>query len=140
MANFPPVVFENQVRFDETDLQGVVFFGTFFTYMDETFNAYCREIGLPYSTFDGWTTHVAHAELDYHGQATFEDILENGMRIESIGDASITAEYAARHQRDDEPIASGKVVHVAVNNNSDDVVRVPDPFRDAVTAHQNTRP
>lgn len=140
MSTFPPVVFENQVRFAETDRQGIVFFGAFFTYMDETYSAYSRAIGYPYSELDGWTTHVAHAALDYHGQATFEDVLENGMRITAIGNASITAEYAVRHKHDHTPIASGTMVHVAVDEDTDDPIRVPESFRDAVKAYQATRP
>lgn len=140
MTDFPPIVFENQVRFAETDLQGIVFFGAFFTYMDETYSAYCREIGHPYSQLSGWTTHVAHADLDYHDQATFEDILENGMRITKIGTASITAEYAVRHKHDETRIASGDMIHVAVDPATDEVIPVPNAFREAVTDYQTTPP
>lgn len=138
----PPVVLENRVRFAETDQQGVVFYGTFFTYQDEAFNAYLRAIDYRYRRMraEGWTTHIVHAELDYEAVAEFEDVILNELRITAIGDSSITFEYTARRDTDDETLATGNATHVTVATETDEVCRVPGDFRDAVVAYQDEPP
>lgn len=138
----PPVVVENRVRFAETDLQGVVFYGTFFTYQDEAFNAYFRRIGHPYQTLleRGWTTHTVHADLDYYAPARFGEVVRNGLRFRAIGDSSLTAAYAAWRKDSGERLAAGTVVHVAVDPETDESVRVPEYFREAVVGFQDHPP
>lgn len=138
----PPTVLTNRVRFAETDQQGVVFYGTFFTYQDEAFNAFLREIEYRYQRMrtEGWTTHIVHAELDYEAVAEFEDLIANELRITTIGDSSITFDYTARRDTDGERLASGTATHVTVTIDTHDVCRVPDTFRDAVTAYQDDPP
>lgn len=138
----PPTVLKNRVRFAETDQQGVVFYGTFFTFQDEAFNAYLREIEYRYQRMraEGWTTHIVHAELDYEAAAEFEDIIANELRITAIGDSSITFEYTARRDTDGEILASGTATHVTVTTDNGDVCRVPEAFRQAVKAYQDDPP
>lgn len=139
-----PTILENRVRFAETDLHGHVFYGEFFTYADETFNELLRRIDYPYDRMhaEGWTTNVVHAELDYHAPVEYEDIVENRLRIDRIGERSLTAVYEA--DVGGEPVASGEVVHVAVRfgEEGDDgegsaAVPVPDAFREAVAEFQD---
>ena len=139
----PPSIWENVVRFSETDLHGHVFFGDFFTYVDETFNAFLRRIDYPYGRMheEGWTTNVVHAELDYHGPASYEDVIDNRLAIESVGERSLTASYEARHG--DDTLATGEVVHVAVaygDEASEGAIRFPDSFREAVSDFQDAPP
>jgi acyl-CoA thioester hydrolase len=83
-----PVIRTDRVRFAETDAQGIVFYGTYFTYMDEAFNALLRAIDYRYERMheEGWTTHVAHADLDYHAAARFEDVIESRLGTVRIGE------------------------------------------------------
>lgn len=137
-----PVLLENVVRFAETDLHGHVFFGEFFTYMDETFNELLRRIDYRYERMhaEGWTTNIVHAELDYRAPAAYEDVVENRMRIEAIGERSLTATYEAGHP-DGTTLATGEIVYVAVDHDGEDgAVPVPDAFREAVTAFQDVPP
>lgn len=144
----PPAILENRVRFAETDLHGHAFYGEYFTYLDETFNAFLRRIDYPYDRMhaEGWTTNVVHAELDYRAPAAYEDVIENRLGIDSIGERSLTATYEARI--DGEAVASGEVVHVAVaygrGDDADDeeggAIRVPGAFREAVADFQDEPP
>lgn len=138
----PPVLFENRVRFAETDLQGVVFYGTFFTYQDETVNEFFRRVGHPYSSLpeSGWTTHVVSADLNFEAPARFEDVIQNTLRIDAIGTSSITAEYGASRRSDDTQLASGTVTHVSVDDEAGNSIRVPDSFREAVVEFQEVPP
>lgn len=150
----PPTVLETRVRFDETDLQGVAYFGEYFTYMDEAYTAYLRRLGTTYGDVvaDGWTTHVVHAEMDYLAAAEFEDRLEHGFRITGFGRSSFRAEYRASVAATDEmvaggettttgeTVAEGEVVHVAVGTEDGDPIPVPDDFREQVAAFQDDPP
>lgn len=134
-------VYENQVRFAETDQQGVVFYGEYVTYQDETMSAFLRAIDYDYTTLTDreWDIHVAHLDLDYRAPARFEDEIVNAIRVEAIGHASITFVYRARRKADDTVLVEGRVTHVAVDETGSST-RVPDDFRKAVVAFQDEPP
>lgn len=133
-------VFENTVRFEETDAQGVVFYGNYVTYQDETFTEYLDAIGYPYETFSDadWDVHVVHVDLDYRAPASFRDRLSHGIRISAIRESSIEFDYECRNEAGD-VVAEGGLVHVAVDE-SGSTTRVPDEFREAVVAFQEEPP
>lgn len=137
-----PTILENRVRFAETDQQGIVFYGTFFTFQDETFNQFLRDIDYRYSRMAerGFTTHIVHAELDYRHPARFEDVLLNTMRVSRIGGTSLEVDYHARRKDNDHPIVDGSAVHVTADIETGDAMPVPDNFRDAIVAFQADPP
>ena len=135
-------VWENRVRFEETDGQGIVFYGNYVTYQDETFAQFLREIGYDYHSLAaaGWDIHVVHVDLDYRDSAEFDDWLVNGMRIGAIRTSSMDFEYVCRNQSDGAVIAAGSVTHVAVDSDTGETTRVPDEFREAVENYQEEPP
>lgn len=134
-------VYENTVRFEETDAQGIVFYGNYVIYQDEAFTAYLDAVGYGYETLEdsGWDVHVVNVELDYRGSAQFRDELVNAVRVAAINESSIEFEYECRRKADDEILAEGSVTHVAVDE-SGAPTRVPDEFREAVLAFQDEAP
>jgi acyl-CoA thioester hydrolase len=137
-----PVIWENRVRFEETDMQGVVFYGNYVTYQDETASEFFRQVGYSYQRIEaaGWDIHVVNVDLDYRGQATFEDELVHGFRVETIGESSMTSTYRARRADDGTVLAEGSVTHVAVDGSTGEATRVPDEYREAVTDFQDEPP
>ena len=133
-------VYENTVRFEETDAQGVVFYGNYVTYQDETFTAYLAAIGLEYETImaEDWDFRVVNVELNYRGSAKFPDRLENAMRVVAINESSIEFDYECRRGADGELLADGSVTYVVVSDGTPR--RVPDDVRDAVVEFQDTPP
>jgi len=133
-------VFENQVRFEETDMQGIVFYANYVTFQDETVSEYMRQIGYGYGQMEdrGWDIHVVHVDLDYAGQATFDDVVVNSIRVDEIGESSIEWSYAARLKGTEELLAEGGLTHVAVEDG--DPIHVPDEFREAVVEFQGVPP
>jgi acyl-CoA thioester hydrolase len=133
-------VYENVVRFEETDAQGIVFYGNYVTFQDEAFTAYLEAIGYPYSSLEeaDWDVHVVHIDLDYRKPAQFRDRLRNAIRVSAIKESSIEFEYECRNE-DGEVLADGGVVHVAVDE-SGEPTRVPDEFREAVVDFQDVAP
>lgn len=131
-------VWENRVRFAETDQQRIVFYGEYFTYQDETVSAFLREIAYDYDAIreDGWEIHVVNSSLDYRNPARFEDVLVNEMRVARIGTASIEFDYRTKRKADGKVLVEGSVTHVAVDPETGESTRVPDEFRAAVESFQ----
>ncbi|QSW98393.1 acyl-CoA thioesterase [Haloterrigena alkaliphila] len=138
---FQPV-FENRVRFAETDQQGIVFYGEYFTFQDEAVSEFFRQIDYSYEKMedDGWEIHVANAELNYRDGAEFGDVLVNELRVAEIGTASVTFDYRVRRTGDDAVLADGTVTHVAVDGETGETTPVPDAFREAIAAFQGGLP
>jgi acyl-CoA thioester hydrolase len=134
------VVFENTVRFEETDAQGVVFYGNYVTFQDEALSAYLEAIGYPYSSLQAadWDVHVVHVDLDYRSPAEFRDRLQNAIRIAAIRDSSLEFDYECRDAHGD-VAAEGGLVHVAADEDGEPT-RVPDAFREAVVEFQDEPP
>lgn len=134
-------VYENKVRFEETDAQGIVFYGNYVIYQDEAFTEYLDAIGYGYESFESrdWDVHVVNVELDYRGSATFRDELINAVRVSAINESSIVFEYECRRAADNQILAEGTVTHVAVDE-SGKPTRVPDDFREAVLSFQDDPP
>jgi acyl-CoA thioester hydrolase len=136
------VVFENRVRYAETDQQGVVFYGNYVTYQDEAFTSFLDAVGYDQGSMkeQGWDIHAVNLDLDFHQPAEFGDHLENEFRIDSIGTTSFQSEYVARQKGENDLVVEGRVTHVAVNEPQGETVRVPDDFREAVRAFQDVPP
>uniref|UniRef100_A0A7D5KG09 Acyl-CoA thioesterase n=2 Tax=Natrinema halophilum TaxID=1699371 RepID=A0A7D5KG09_9EURY len=133
-------VYENRARFAETDPQGIVFYGEYFTFQDEAVMAFMREMDYSYNHMleNGWQNHVVNSELNYCAGAEFGDVICNDVRVTEFGFASFTVEYRARRASDDEVLAEGTVTHVAVDLETGDPTRIPDAFRDAVVTFQSS--
>ena len=134
-------VFENRVRFAETDLQGVVFYGEYFTYQDEAISAFFREIGYDHDRMieNGWQVHVVNAALDYRDGAGFGDRLRNRVRVAAVGTSSLTFEHRIE-RADGTLVAEGSVTHVAVDLETEEPTPLPEAFLEAVSAYQGGLP
>lgn len=137
-----PVLYENTVRFEETDLQGIVFYGNYLTYLDETVTAYFRELGYGDSqwTEGTWSMHVVHVSVNYRAPASFGDVLQHAMRVSTFGNSSLQSEYTARHRDEDRTVVDGEIVHVFIDAESGETIPVPDDFRRAVRDYQARPP
>lgn len=130
-------ILTSRVRFEETDLQGVVFYGNYLTYMDMAHNEQLRR--LEAGPGRDWSEHVVHTDLDYRGQAGFGDVVEHYTRFSRIGETSMETEYVAT-SADAGVLVEGGAVYVAVDETAGEPVRVPDRFREAVVAFQDEPP
>jgi acyl-CoA thioester hydrolase len=133
-------VYENSVRFEETDAQGIVFYGNYVTYQDEAVTEFFNAVGYGYEDFEerDWDVRIVNVELDYRGSATFRDDLVNSIRVSAINESSIEFEYECRRADDDEVLVEGSVTHVVVEDGK--TTRVPDGVREAVVEFQDEPP
>ncbi len=131
---FEPV----RVRFVETDLQGHVFFGNYLVYFDEALTQYTHAIGFTYQDFlnAGVDFFYIHSECDYKSRAFFEEVLNIHARVGRVGHSSVTFEFQAIKAGNDELVATGNIVAVVVDPQSNKPTRVPDAFRQAVERYE----
>ena len=128
-----------RVRFADTDPQGHVFFGNYYTYFDEALTQYMRTIGCPYQDLakQGVLVIYTHSECDYHSRTFPEDRIKVFARIAKIGNSSITFEFVIRQDHSDELVANGKIVVVTIDHQTRKPVRVPDGLRDVVAKFES---
>jgi acyl-CoA thioester hydrolase len=139
MEDVPRFFAPIQVRYVETDMQGHVFFGHYFTYFDYALTEYLKEVEFGYKDFldAGVDFFYAEANCRYEGRAFFEDTLNVHARVSKIGNTSFTFEFAVFEAETDRPISTGRIVAVAVDTDSGKPIRVPDRFRKAVSDFEN---
>ena len=125
-----------RVRFRDTDMQGHVYFGSYFELCDEAYSAYMRAIGMPWQTLvdAGTDMFYASAHCDYSASARFEDLVHIEVSLK-IGTTSITGEYVVRDDAG-QTLANAKLVSVCVDPVTREKKRVPDVFREAVSAFE----
>ena len=123
-----------QVRYVETDMQGHVFFGHYFTYFDMGLIEYLKAVGYQYNDFliDGIDFFYAQADCQYKGRAFFDETLHVHTRVSNIGNTSFTFEFSIFEEITGRPIAAGHIVAVAIERENGKPVPVPERFRKAV--------
>jgi acyl-CoA thioester hydrolase len=130
----PPYHFSylTRVGFDETDAQGIVYYGRYMPYFDRARVEYLRELGVlvrePYDPeFVMRSQHV-----EYHAPARFDDELEVFVRARRIGTTSLVWEFEAYNTSGDERLVSATQTVVSVDLAERRPVPVEWRVRDAI--------
>ncbi len=113
MDNSSVYVATRRVEFRDTDAAGIVHFSRFFTLMEESEHELLRHLGMSVMQPDGdgkITWPRVSAKCDYRGSVRFEDEVQIEVRIERIGEKSVT--YGFRFLHEGQPIAEGSLVAV----------------------------
>lgn len=128
-----------RVRYVEVDSQHHVYFGHYLSYFDVALVQYLKAIDYPYQTMvaAGVDMFYAAANCEYKGQARFDDLLHVYARIGHIGNTSFVFEFEVHKQPAGEVIATGQIVAVAVDAETERPVRVPDRLRQAVARFES---
>lgn len=127
-----------QVRFVETDMQGHVFFGHYFTYFDLALTEYLKALGYTYDDFlkEGVDFFYVQTDCQFKGRAFFDEILHVHTRVGKIGNSSFTFEFSLFEESSGRPIATGHITAVAIDKETREPVRVPERFRKAVADYE----
>lgn len=133
-------VYRNEVRLAETDATGVLFFGEYTIYLDETLIAYLAELGFDWERMDktDWDLAIVNVEIDYRSYTQLGDEIINSFRVESLGDRSITGEYRARTAETNEVTAEGNLTAAFIDEDTKETIPVPQELLDAVKEYQGT--
>lgn len=130
-------VTEVRVRLPETDAFGVAYHGSYFTWFDVARMDYLRAIGLMDVVKSGRASNlIVHTSADFKAPARFDEELVVRVRMAELGRSSFTFEFEVARKADGSAVASGKSVHVAIDEKSLRPVPVPDELRRAVRAFE----
>jgi acyl-CoA thioester hydrolase len=123
-----------RVWFSDTDAQGVVYYGRYLPYFDHARTEYHRHVaGLRVEDAE----FVMRAlEVGYVAPARFDDLLELFVRVQRIGNSSVTYECAAYRLPEDLLMVTATQTLVLVDLESRRPMRVPDELRSAVRAFE----
>ena len=99
----PPFRFSHLMRvgFDETDAQGVVYYGRYLPYFDRARVEYLRHLGLLHAGPVDREFLMRANRVEYHAPARFDDLLECFVRVSRLGRTSATYENVAVRLPDD---------------------------------------
>ena len=135
----PPYRVAHRIRvgFDETDAQGVVYYGRYMPYFDRARVEYLRRLGI-LGHIAGEPEFAMRAQhVEYHAPARFDDELEVFVRAERLGTTSITWAFDAYHVGSGEHLASAIQVVVAIDPGERLAVAIPDAVRTAVAGFED---
>jgi acyl-CoA thioester hydrolase len=123
---------EVQVRFAETDAQGIAHHASFVVYLEVARVAYLEAYAGGYQAIrdrgiEALTTEVS---LKYHRAAYFDERLTVWTRCTGLRGARFRYEY--RIERDGELVVEGHTSHATVDRATYRPVRVPDWLAEAV--------
>ena len=124
---------EVRVRLPETDAMGIVFHGTYFTYLEVGRVDYLSNLGLtegnrPIKDFE---SVVVCAHLDFKSPARLHDLILIEVCTREIGRSSFTFQFRLRHKSENRLIAVGHTTHCALDREFQPI-RVPDHFREEI--------
>jgi len=138
--NAYPFQTEVRVRLSETDAVGIVYFGSFSTYMDVGRMDYLNHLGL--TRLDGPVRDlipgaVVHASLSFHSPARYNDILVLHVRVAHIGRTSYTFHFLIQDKRSPRAVATGQLT-LAWLGQDFKPMPIPDEFRSAIEAFEGS--
>ena len=127
----------HRVQFSETDLAGIAHFSNFFKWMEEVEHAFFRSIGLSVSMQHddihvGWPR--VSASCEFFGPVRFEDEVDLKLRVERVGDKSLSyeVEFLVKGNR----VALGKTTSVCCSVDRGDMksIAIPAAIREKLTS------
>jgi acyl-CoA thioester hydrolase len=130
--------FSLRVRFSETDAQGVVFNGAYFTYLDVGITEYQRHLGFPWREMvrTGFDFVIARVTFEYRVPAQYDDLVAVHVRTSRIGDRSLTLDAEMYRGDSDTLLTLGCLVHVAIDPETKQSIPIPAAYRERVVAFE----
>jgi acyl-CoA thioester hydrolase len=130
----PPYRFAYRTRvgFDETDAQGIVYYGRYMPYFDRARVEYLRSLDVLVREPADPEFVMRAQHVEYHAPARFDDELDVFVRVRRIGTTSISWEFEAYSVTGDERLVSALQTLVAVDATDRRPVPVEWRVRDAI--------
>jgi acyl-CoA thioester hydrolase len=127
-------------RWMDNDVYGHVNNVTYYSYFDTVANHFLiREGGLDIHT-SPVIALVVESKCSYRAPVAYPDDLRAGLRVDKLGNRSVTYGVAIFAAGDDEPVAHGHFVHVFVDRERRNAVPIPDTIREALATLVVDRP
>ncbi len=120
---------EVRVRYGEADMQGVVFNANYLAYVDDAVTRWLEACGLGYPIDDlSFDFMVRHAEIDWVGSATFNDLVEIECEVTRWGTTSFDVTFELHVG--DKPVCTVVLTYVGIEPGTADTKEVPAVVRE----------
>jgi 1,4-dihydroxy-2-naphthoyl-CoA hydrolase len=130
---------EFTVPFDETDREGIVFFGNYFRLAHRALEAYLPTIGIAWAEwFDHpeWGVPLRHAEADYLKPLRAGDRFVARLEVAELGESSVSFEYEFLSP-EGMSLARLKTAHVFLSRATKKKMAIPAEIRDRLKSSVN---
>lgn len=121
-------------RWHDNDIYGHVNNVVYYSYFDSAANAYLiNEAGLD---IHGGNTiaYVVNSNCSYHSAIAYPDAIEVGLRVDKLGNSSVTYGIAIFRQGERDCVANGEFIHVFVDRKTGKPSPIPERVRSALSA------
>jgi acyl-CoA thioester hydrolase len=130
-----------RIRFGDTDPYGVVYFVSYFRYMKEALDEFLRYRGLPPERMyrDGGAGRgfpVVASSARFMAPARYGDVLAIGVTVGAYTEKSVTFAFRIGREPEDEPVATGEITCVAIDE-AWRPVSLPPEWRERLLAADN---
>lgn len=121
-----------EVRLQDTDATGVLYFPRQFQMAMEAFEAFLKQRGFPLRQLldSKYLMPVVHAEGDYLAPVLVGDILEVRLHVGKLGQSSLTLDFEIYDDNRKCAVGRVQIVHVTVDRETKVSVPVPDFLRE----------
>lgn len=132
----PATILRHRVRYRETDQQGVVFNGHWLAWFDDAFTELLKELGVEVvGGDDPFEPMLVHAEIDWSGPATFDDLVEIVVHPTRIGASSFDLRFDATVG--EREVCSATITYVSVDARTHGSCPIPDHVRAQLEARRH---
>ena len=127
-----------RIYYEDTDAQGIVYYGRYLPYFDLARVEYHRNLGLLGMDIgeEGEEFVMRACTIEYFAPAVFDDLIEVYVRMAKIGRTSAAYELAAYRARDEALMVTATQTLVLVDLDERKAVPIPDSYKDAIRAFE----
>jgi acyl-CoA thioester hydrolase len=129
-------VYRTRVGFDETDAQGIVYYGRYMPYFDRARVEYLRDLGVLVREPADPEFVMRAQHVEYHAPARFDDELEVYVRVRRVGTTSVLWEFEAYNATSEERLVVATQTAVSVDLAERRPVPVEWRVREAIAAFE----
>jgi acyl-CoA thioester hydrolase len=129
-----PISYQHRVRYLEVDQQGVVFNMWYLGYFDEAMSCFLEAGGLPYQVMldSGYDVQLVRTEIEWRSSLRWPDNVRVDVSPESVGTTSFVLRFDVYRGAEDQAVATGRTVYVAVSTDGSGKRPIPEPLRAAL--------
>ena len=121
-----------RIQFVDTDASRRIHYTATLRHFETAEVEFLRSIGCPYQHIEDDEVALprVHVECDYLAPMTYDDLVEIGVGVERVGNASFTLAFEVT--LDGQPTAKGKIVVAAMDRRTGRPRRLPEKLAEAL--------
>ncbi len=119
-------------RWMDNDLYGHVNNVTYYSYFDTAVNRYLIEEGGLDIHKAEIVGYVVNSNCHYRSPIAYPDAIEAGLRVNRLGNSSVTYGVGIFRQDEQDACAHGDFIHVFVDRKANNAVSIPSQLRQAL--------